>query len=827
MFIPGNAGDYKQSRSIGSVSERGYLHRRLEGNRQLSQRELEEEAKQLSINRFDHFSIDYNEELSAINGIFLEDQTQFLNDCIRKILSLYDKNSKPGFVKPTSVILIGHSMGGVIARASFLAENYVSDSVITIITLNTPHYTCPLLIHKDIDYFYQKVNMFWRNAQEHEELHDVAIVSIGGGWRDIQVRADLSDLKNIVPNHQQISVISTSIPNVWLANDHLSCVWCNQLVVVVSSSLANILDPETKQATLPLDKRMQILTRTYESNLPYVMGFEQGDISTPCLKDTDPIVSTLKDIPTSPIAPIRLKNLSFAHFKAKWDLRNTQNRHVLQVFTTAPSDEWSVIACVEEYEQCVDFQNYEAIIPYKYHSGQKEFQWEVQRANIIHKALDNYKFIYITSKYDGKSKDQRDRVFVALMIDVQDPALELSSAFVGQDKVRLDSRRLMHNFTLSDINKFNAYSLYIKEACDTSSLFEPMIIQYAKGMKEEIFSTKKSVVKFHQQYERNETSVYYQGSYDAKILLIADPMCQSALITQYDWLSSFDVWIKTYASCIPGVVFIVLLIILRNHLNKYRVLKFSSTGRLLYQLLKSPDILVFSLLGANTGSIAKLLILIHPRLSQHSFSSMPYPWPSVMTMLGLFGISMCIIFLLTIIASVLFKITHSILKRPLSDKYFGVAIAVTLLGLTFSTHTFIPLLITVLWLLVPSNTKQKIRLENFEHTLFLFYFVVCVCLVAPSFVTWVKLLNISYQILDGYEVMCAVIIIHVALLKYTSPHLVRKDAMTTRMLYGTALLATYLSLFPTYRLSDITVITTVIMVGDHVKKLVRGSRPKK
>ncbi|ESP03848.1 hypothetical protein LOTGIDRAFT_110439 [Lottia gigantea] len=116
LFIPGNAGSYRQVRSLGSVSLR-----------------KSENIKNKI--QFNYFSIDFNEEFSGLYGGVLKDQTEFVNECIKKILSFYKSSKSP----PSSVILVGHSMGGVIARALFTLSEFNINHVNTIITQSTPH----------------------------------------------------------------------------------------------------------------------------------------------------------------------------------------------------------------------------------------------------------------------------------------------------------------------------------------------------------------------------------------------------------------------------------------------------------------------------------------------------------------------------------------------------------------------------------------------------------------------------------------------------------------------------------------------------------------
>lgn len=87
LFIVGNADSYRQVRSLGSVAYR-----------------MNDEKKK----RLDYFSIDFNEELSALFGGVLDQQTEFVAHSIRTILSLYKSKR--------TIILVGNSIGGLLSR---------------------------------------------------------------------------------------------------------------------------------------------------------------------------------------------------------------------------------------------------------------------------------------------------------------------------------------------------------------------------------------------------------------------------------------------------------------------------------------------------------------------------------------------------------------------------------------------------------------------------------------------------------------------------------------------------------------------------------------
>lgn len=154
LFIPGNAGHYKQGRSIASASS-------------ILCDEIKSKLNLLPGPEFDFFTVDSREELSALNGEILLEQTKFVNDCIRAILELYShlptSATKTLPARPRDVLLIGHSMGGIIASAVFTQENFVDRSVNTIITLNAPHNGHPFYYRKSIADCYHQVHQYWRD----------------------------------------------------------------------------------------------------------------------------------------------------------------------------------------------------------------------------------------------------------------------------------------------------------------------------------------------------------------------------------------------------------------------------------------------------------------------------------------------------------------------------------------------------------------------------------------------------------------------------------------------------------------------------------------
>ncbi|KAJ9584662.1 hypothetical protein L9F63_020987, partial [Diploptera punctata] len=232
LFIPGNGGAFKQVRSLASVS----LWKTLNSHAPF---------------HFDYFTVDLNEEYSGLFGGVLFDQRDFVHHCIQRILQLYKYEKRP-----TSVILIGHSMGGMVAKGLFTDPTFDKNLVKVILTLVTPHNHPVLSLDSYTARFYDSVNGYWtRNRQPHSDgnLSHVTFISIGGGHRDILVRSGLT-----LTSEADISVVSTAVPDVWLSTDHLCSVWCKELVLVIVRALFDVVNLTTKQVSDNVPERNSV-----------------------------------------------------------------------------------------------------------------------------------------------------------------------------------------------------------------------------------------------------------------------------------------------------------------------------------------------------------------------------------------------------------------------------------------------------------------------------------------------------------------------------------------------------------------------------------------
>ena len=269
LFIPGNAGSYKQSRCLAFEAAQ-YYHNHIQ---------QDPEALRNGMTSLDFFAVDFNEDFSAFHGQTILDQAEYLNDAVAYILSLYHDPRRsqrdPGLPDPSSVILVGHSMGGIVARTMLTMSNYQSNSINTIVTVSAPHARPPVSFDSESVHTYKRVNDYWRQAYTQKwasenPLWHVTLVSIAGGGLDTVVPSDFASLESVVPNTHGFTVFTSGIPNVWTGTDHIQTTWCVQLMKPIVRSLFDSLDVHRPSQTKPRAERMRIFKKWYLTGMEEV-----------------------------------------------------------------------------------------------------------------------------------------------------------------------------------------------------------------------------------------------------------------------------------------------------------------------------------------------------------------------------------------------------------------------------------------------------------------------------------------------------------------------------------------------------------------------------
>jgi glycosylphosphatidylinositol deacylase len=179
----------------------------------LSHEQLSTSSAERRFASTDYFSlaVEFNEDLSAFHGPTLDSEIRYTSDAISYVLSLYPPN--------TSIIVMGHSMGGIVA-VSLLPSTDIS----AIITMSTPHTLPPARFDSRIDALY--------TANMRTLLSDrTPILSLCGGATDMMVPSESCILPRLGlnANAYRRTLFTTALEGAWTGVGHREMVWCHQV----------------------------------------------------------------------------------------------------------------------------------------------------------------------------------------------------------------------------------------------------------------------------------------------------------------------------------------------------------------------------------------------------------------------------------------------------------------------------------------------------------------------------------------------------------------------------------------------------------------------
>uniref|UniRef100_A0A3P9C958 GPI inositol-deacylase n=1 Tax=Maylandia zebra TaxID=106582 RepID=A0A3P9C958_9CICH len=220
LFLPGNAGSYKQGKSAKLIMVQ-CLH------------------------------LNYHERLLS---------RRFLHESIKAILRLYK-------TPPQSVVLVGHSMGGVVARI--------------IITQASPHLAPVLALDPYL------LGKSWSNLLSSTRMSQFVR---RGGYRDYQVRSGLTSCRS--PGPDKLSLVYDLLLKSFNSAVFL---WCKELVLATVRAFFDLIDPETRQFTENSEKKLAVLNHHFIKHPVRLPGeTQETPVSISDLPDAWSEVNTLR-----------------------------------------------------------------------------------------------------------------------------------------------------------------------------------------------------------------------------------------------------------------------------------------------------------------------------------------------------------------------------------------------------------------------------------------------------------------------------------------------------------------------------------------------------
>ncbi|KAJ3387794.1 GPI inositol deacylase [Entophlyctis sp. JEL0112] len=345
LFIPGNAGSYKQARSIASVAN-----------------VFANADRALRV-----FTVDTVNELAALDSALIFDQANFVNHAIAAILDSY--SSSQSAYRPTSVLIVAHSMGGKVAQAALTLRNYIGGSVHSIITLATPHRRPPIAIQKDMVMLYENLDEYWadhlyRNDSDAARLSfgQLLAVSVAGGERDSMVDSGDCELGHLISAAHGFTAYSTGVPDVWVSADHRCILWCNQLVKVIVAGLYGSFDARGNPTRLEnrLSTWKALLTASFDPAAPPAAAARIENTGRPTVFAHSNKKTVFVDTASALWDPAQFHVLSAANAK---QLKGYSQNLAFELFACTGSSFEAAADVLDQRSGCVNLRNSFAKVP--------------------------------------------------------------------------------------------------------------------------------------------------------------------------------------------------------------------------------------------------------------------------------------------------------------------------------------------------------------------------------------------------------------------------------------------------------------------------------
>ncbi|TPX56784.1 hypothetical protein PhCBS80983_g04294 [Powellomyces hirtus] len=485
---------------------------------------------------FDVFTIDTDEELAAFQRDLVKDQASYVNDAIQFILSMYPTlpQYEPPF--PSAVIVVAHSMGGLVARTLPTLSNFVAGSVNTIITLATPHVAPPAPLEWRLARHYRDLNGVWSQhlgdgstaVQDTLGLRSSTLISIAGGTHDTMISSALTEVRTFLPPENGFTVYSTSMPNVWTAADHRAILWCNQVVKSLSRALFEVVDSASPQKTIGRAERLEVFNRELQGTI------RSADANDPLWQDPEDTIRLTGEQADG----TKSYQLSVPPKSSNLDT-------FLMMTDSSASDVFACRRNADSNESCTTAtKRTEYRIPGRVKS-------KPLRLVVLHRGdLGNCVTILIPAKLG------HDEFLSAEMINEADSVLEILSSQFGNLDVSVPLNAALTTFRIPSItNGPLKYTVQWSQHCKepTQALFPPILHQSFRSTSEAKFLTDptQSLIT---SYGHPKSAPWIQSD-GLELRVLADPACGPLHLTlRIDWVSSLGALdMKIQVAAFPGL----------------------------------------------------------------------------------------------------------------------------------------------------------------------------------------------------------------------------------------------------------------------------------
>ncbi len=270
LYVPGSAGAHTQARAIASTLLRAPRAAR----------------------RVHVYALRHGGGHSAFDGRVLQAHARLVSRAMATLCAAYAPSACP------PVAILGHSMGAIAAlealrmRAVALGGGPGADAAEPSPTwptaaalggLGAPFRRAPAALSPSLDAVYTQLRAHWASdatwAGGDGLLPAFASVS---STTDFQVPAEMAGLDGVVPE-RAIAVDSPAqrLDGVWADPDHLSLLWCAQLVRPVAAGLLALADalPSTGTPAAPLRARVEALRRGFGARRADLAPAESAELA--------------------------------------------------------------------------------------------------------------------------------------------------------------------------------------------------------------------------------------------------------------------------------------------------------------------------------------------------------------------------------------------------------------------------------------------------------------------------------------------------------------------------------------------------------------------